>query len=104
QVILAIPPLASLEPGFLEAIRSIKILANQIGTNIKVIAVHDRIKILRNYIDKISPDVETEYIDIPNWLKLVEKLDETLENNNLFILLSAREGTISWRAGLDRMP
>ncbi|HAC15579.1 MAG TPA: cation/H(+) antiporter [Bacteroidetes bacterium] len=104
QVILAIPPLASLEPGFLEAIRSIKILANQIGTNIKVIAVHDRIKILKNYIDKIVPSVSTEYIDIPNWLKLIEKLDETLDKNSLFILLSAREGTISWRAGLDRMP
>ena len=104
HVVLAIPPLASLEPGFLEAIRAIKILANQIGTDLKIIAVHDRIKILKNYIDKIYPDVDTEYIDIPNWLKLIEKLDETLELNSLFILLSAREGTISWRAGLDRMP
>ena len=104
HVVLAIPPLASLEPGFLEAIRSIKILANQIGTDLKIIAVQDRINILKNFIDKINPDVDTEYIDIPNWLKLIEKLDETLENNSLFMLLSAREGSISWRAGLDRMP
>lgn len=104
HVVLAIPPLASLEPGFLEAIRSIKILTSQIGTDLKIIAVHDRINILKSFIDKINPDVSTKYIDIPNWVKLIEKLDETLEKNCLFMLLSAREGAISWRAGLDRMP
>lgn len=104
HVVLAIPPLASLEPGFLEAIRSIKILTSQIGTDLKIIAVHDRINILKRFIDKINPDVSTKYIDIPNWVNLIEKLDETLEKNSLFMLLSAREGAISWRAGLDRMP
>lgn len=104
HVIVAIPPFASLEPGFVDAIRSVKILANQIGTDLKIIGVSDRIKILKNIISKLEPTVKTTYIEIPNWLKLIEKLDDLLDPSSLFILHSTREGTISWRPGLDRLP
>jgi mannitol/fructose-specific phosphotransferase system IIA component (Ntr-type) len=104
HVVLAIPPFASLEPGFNDALRNIKILVNQIGTDLKVIGVTDRIKILKGIITKMEPNVKTEFIEIPNWLKLIEKLDDLLDDKSLFVLLSAREGTISWRPGLDRLP
>jgi mannitol/fructose-specific phosphotransferase system IIA component (Ntr-type) len=104
HVILAVPPFASLEPGFIDAIRNIKILVNQMGTDLKVIGVTDRLQILKGIISKAEPTVKTEYIEIPNWLKLIEKLDDLLNLKSLFILMSAREGTISWRPGLDRLP
>lgn len=104
HVVLAIPPFASLEPGFIDAIRNIKILVNQMGTDLKVIGVSDRLQILKGIIAKAEPTVKTEYIEIPNWLKLIEKLDDILDAKTLFILMSAREGTISWRPGLDRLP
>lgn len=104
HVVLAIPPFASLEPGFVDAIRNIKILVNQMGTDLKVIGVTERLQILKGIISKAEPTVKTEYIEIPNWLKLIEKLDDLLDNKSLFILMSAREGTISWRPGLDRLP
>jgi mannitol/fructose-specific phosphotransferase system IIA component (Ntr-type) len=104
HVILAIPPFASLEPGFVDAVRNIKILVHQMGTDLKVIGVTERLQILKGIISKAEPTVKTEYIEIPNWLKLIEKLDDLLDTKSFFILLSAREGTISWRPGLDRLP
>lgn len=104
HVVLAVPPFAALEPGFPEAMRYIKILVNQIGTDLKVIAVTDRMGFVKPLIQNTEPDVKTTFIDIPTWGGLFGKLDEVLSENTLFILNSAREGTLSWRPGLDRIP
>jgi Kef-type K+ transport system membrane component KefB/mannitol/fructose-specific phosphotransferase system IIA component (Ntr-type) len=104
HIVLAVPPFASLEPGFAEAIRYIKILANQMGADLHVIGVTDRIKRLKESINSMEPDVPTKFIEIPSWMNLIDKLDSIITNDSLLILQSAREGTISWRPGLDRLP
>lgn len=104
RVVLAIPPFASLEPGFSEALRYIKILVNQIGADLVVIAVSDRMSVIKSAVKETEPEVKTTFIEIPGWIKLVEKLDEIMNADTLLILQSAREGTISWRPGLDRLP
>lgn len=104
HIILAIPPFASLESGFPEAMRYIKILANQIGAKLSVVVVEERLPYIKSILDKTEPDASIEYNPIPSWSKLISKIDEIIEDDDMFILHSSREGTISWRPGLDRLP
>jgi Kef-type K+ transport system membrane component KefB/mannitol/fructose-specific phosphotransferase system IIA component (Ntr-type) len=104
HIVLAIPPFASLEPGFAEAIRYIKILANQMGADLHVIGVTDRIDRLKASIKNMEPEVPTKFVEIPSWINIIDKLDSIVTPDSLLILQSAREGTISWRPGLDRLP
>lgn len=104
RVILAIPPFAALESGFPEAMRYIKILINQIGAELNVLVVKERRPFVENIINKTKPDIKVNFIEIESWGKLIYKLDDILKDDDLFILHSSREGRISWRPGLDRIP
>ncbi|MCC5926295.1 MAG: cation:proton antiporter [Bacteroidetes bacterium] len=104
HIVLAIPPFAGLEPGFPESMRYIKILANQIGANLTIVAAEERLPYIKEVIDETEPEVTTSYHGISSWGKLINALDELLEDTDMFILHSSREGTISWRPGLDRLP
>lgn len=104
RVILAIPPFAALESGFPEAMRYIKILINQIGAELNIVVVKERRPFVENIINKTKPDIKVNFIEIESWGKLIYKLDDILKDDDLFILHSSREGRISWRPGLDRIP
>ena len=104
HIVLAIPPFAGLEAGFPESMRYIKILANQIGARLTVLASEERVGFVKEIISATEPEVGTTYVGLSSWSKLVSKLDEVLEENDMFILQSSREGTLSWRPGLDRLP
>jgi mannitol/fructose-specific phosphotransferase system IIA component (Ntr-type) len=104
HIVLAIPPFAALEQGFPEAMRYLKILANQIGAVISVIVVEERLEFVKNIFMKTEPEVVVKWIGIPSWSKLISKIDDVLDSNDMLVLHSSREGTISWRPGLDRLP
>jgi len=104
RVVIAIPPYASLESGFNGAIRSIKLMADQIGSSLTVLAPKERMKNVERRINRVKPELETKFISMKSWMELPGWLDESIEEDDLFVLLSAREGSLSWRPGLDRLP
>ncbi|MEX1212399.1 MAG: cation:proton antiporter, partial [Balneolaceae bacterium] len=104
RMILAIPPYAALENGFAEAIRSMKLMVGQIGGSLVVVSTEDRGSFVSGRIEKIRPDLDIQYEQIQAWADLPRWLDENRQESDLFVLLSAREGTLSWRPGLDRLP
>lgn len=104
RMILAIPPYAALETGFTEAIRSMKLMVEQIGGSLVVVSTEERGAFVSGRIDKIRPDLDIRYEQIATWSDLPRWLDEHRLESDLFVLLSAREGTLSWRPGLDRLP
>ncbi|MGF1670700.1 MAG: cation:proton antiporter [Balneolaceae bacterium] len=104
RVVIAIPPFASLEFGFATAVRSLKLLAEQIGGDLILISTNERIEIAQRRINIIKPKIDIEYNGIKTWSDLTDWLDDKREESDLFILFSAREGSLSWRPALDRLP
>jgi len=104
RVVVAVPPFASLESGFAGAVRSLKLMADQIGADLKIIAPEERIGGIERRIERVKPELETEYIGISKWSELPGWMDENIHTDDMFVLLSAREGSLSWRPGLDRLP
>ncbi|MEX2585549.1 MAG: PTS sugar transporter subunit IIA [Balneolaceae bacterium] len=104
RMILAIPPYAALENGFSEVIRSLKLMVEQIGGSLVVVSTKERGAFVSGRIDKIRPDLDIHFEEIGAWSELPRWLDENRLESDLFVLFSAREGTLSWRPGLDRLP
>lgn len=104
RLIVAVPPLASLEMGFTGTIRSLKLMAEQMGVEMILVSTDERDPYVRKGVKKVKPDIDVTFSTINVWSDLSKWLDEHIEENDLFVLASSREGTISWRAGLDRLP
>ena len=104
RLVVAIPPFASLEIGFTGTIRSLKLMAEQMGVDMVVISTEERYPYVQKGIDKVKPDIDVEYFKVSLWSDMPRWLDDNVAENDLFTLVSAREGTISWRPGLDRLP
>lgn len=104
RLIVAIPPFSALEVGFPGTIRSIKLMADQMGVDLVVVSTQEREQIVKTKVEKIKPDLEINYKTIDLWSDLPGWLDQNKNINDMFLLVSAREGTLSWRPGLDRLP
>lgn len=104
RLIVAIPPLASLEIGFRGTIHSLKLMAEQMGVVILVISTDEREPYVRKGVLNVKPDIDIEFTTIHRWSALLAWLNKELKENDIFTLVSSREGYISWRPGLDRLP
>jgi Kef-type K+ transport system membrane component KefB/mannitol/fructose-specific phosphotransferase system IIA component (Ntr-type) len=104
RLIVAVPPFASLEIGFSDSIRSVKLMAEQMGVELIVLSTKDRIENEKTVIEKVKPELDIEYANISKWSELPGWIDANKHENDLLVLMSAREGSISWRPALDRLP
>lgn len=104
RMIVAIPPLAALEMGFADAIRSLKLMAEQLGGEMVIVSTDEREKYVRNRVKKVKPETPLEFSTIHSWIELPGWIEDNQKENDLFVMISAREGTLSWRPGLDRLP
>lgn len=104
RIVVGVPPFAALETGFPDVIRSIKLMVEQIGADLVVVSTDDRDPHVRKRVEKVKPDLDVLYETINLWSGLPPWLDQNTKEDDLFVLVSAREGTLSWRPGLDRLP
>jgi Kef-type K+ transport system membrane component KefB/mannitol/fructose-specific phosphotransferase system IIA component (Ntr-type) len=104
RIYIAVPPFASLETGFAESIRSIKLMGDQLGVELVMITTSERREYLKKASESIKPDLDIDYQVIGTWADLPDWIESNKRENDLFVLLSAREGSISWRPALDRLP
>jgi Kef-type K+ transport system membrane component KefB/mannitol/fructose-specific phosphotransferase system IIA component (Ntr-type) len=104
RIVVAIPPFSALEVGFAGAIKPLKLMAQQLGGDFVVVVTDDRLPVVEKRIDKIKPDMDIQYSGLDQWSSLPSWMDDNILENDLFVLISAHEGSISWRPGLDRLP
>jgi len=104
RLVVALPPFATLEIGFPGTMRSIKLMAEQMGTELVVISTNERLEKAKKNVEKVKPDIDIEFKSINIWADITDWLSENQDEDDLFVLVSSREGTLSWRPGLDRLP
>lgn len=104
RLVVALPPFATLELGFPGTMRSLKLMAEQMGADLVVISTKERFEKVKINVDKVKPDIEIQHQAIDNWGDITDWISENQDENDLFVLVSSREGTLSWRPGLDRLP
>lgn len=104
RVVIAVPPFATLETGFSGAVRSLKLMADQIGAVLLIVSPEERLEYVKKRNNRVKPELDTQYETISRWSELPGWLDDNIHGDDLFALISAREGSLSWRPALDRIP
>ena len=105
RVFLLVPPLIDREPGFVAALQDIKVMVKEIGADLLVVCSQNNNEAIRYEVEKSEPELEANYIILENWKSLLS--DERIyfrEGEDLMLLMSIRQGSLSWDRKLERLP
>jgi Kef-type K+ transport system membrane component KefB len=103
QIVVVVTKAAQFEVGFINWLLALKRLANQIGTNIQVIAHQDDISTIESTFAKHRPFVETTFSSVhdPSDIKA---LAGKASKSSLHVFISSRRTTVSHDSYLDKIP
>lgn len=104
RILIAVPPYAQREPGFGQAVRSVKVFAEQAGADVLILTPKSQVDLINEAFVKTQPDVPFEVVEMRGWSALVDTLDERVDPSDLIVLLNVREGSVAWRSTLNRLP
>jgi Kef-type K+ transport system membrane component KefB/mannitol/fructose-specific phosphotransferase system IIA component (Ntr-type) len=104
RLVVVVPPLLDHNPGFYEAVRSLKHLAVQLGAILKVLVVKDDADRFQKHFQEVAIEVAAAFMQISNWQELSSTLQELINDTDLVVLVSAREGTVAYERPLERLP
>jgi len=105
QVRLAIPPNAEREAGFAETMQLVWRLAGQVGASLKVYCADINREWVKQVSSRLKSDQKVEWVPAGGWADVRRMLlAEGEEAGAMRVALTAREGGVSWRPGLERLP
>ena len=103
RIIVAVPERAELEAGFYQWVERVSRMGEQLGCRIDFHAHPDTIKLIQPYIQNNHPSARTSYAVLDDWGDLLI-VTQYLSYDHLFVLVSARRGSISWQPAFDNLP
>ncbi len=103
RMVLLLPPLAEREDGFNFSQKELRHLADQIGASMLVLAMENSLPRVRRYMHS-GPQVRPKSQGLNSWTHISAELNNLLKPDDLVVLLSAREGRLSWNPSLASMP
>jgi Kef-type K+ transport system membrane component KefB/mannitol/fructose-specific phosphotransferase system IIA component (Ntr-type)/nucleotide-binding universal stress UspA family protein len=104
RIIVLLPQAIDRVPGFLETVRTVKLLANRLGTPIRGYVVADSPERFREYLERVKPNAPVSVETTPSWTELVGRLKDDVRRDDLVIAVSPRRGAVSWVPSLERLP
>jgi hypothetical protein len=103
RIQVAVPSRAEFEPGFRRWLERLCRFAEQLDCRIQFHGRNESLVLIAEYINNLHPSVRAEYTPMGHWNEL-PKLAGTIGKDHMFVVVTARKGTISYKNALDRLP
>ena len=103
RIHVAVPSRVQFEPGFQRWIETLSRAAERMSCRMMFHGREDTNDLIRHYIAEHHPDVRAEYQLMQHW-KSVTKLAKVVNKDHLFVVITARPGTVSYKPAFDRLP
>lgn len=103
RIIVAVPEKAELEAGFYQWVERVSRMGEQLGCRIDFYAHTNTIALLSSYIQANHSSARTSYTPLDDWNDLLI-VTQHLSYDHLFVLVSARHGSISWQPSFENLP
>jgi Kef-type K+ transport system membrane component KefB len=103
RIQVAVPSRAEFEPGFNRWLERLCRFAGQLDCRIQFHGRHESLTLIEQYVNNQHPSVRAEYTYMAHWNELPQ-LASHIGTDNLLVVVTARKGTISYKAALDRLP
>ena len=103
RIQVAVPSRAEFEPGFHRWLERLCRFAGQLDCRIMFHGREESLDLIDNYIQLHHPSVRAQFRQMSHWNEL-PKLASTISEDHMFVVVTARKGTISYKNALEQLP
>ena len=103
RIQVAVPSRAEFEPGFHRWLERLARMAENLDCRIQFHGRNESLELIREYINNHHPSTRAEYTFMAHWNEL-PRLAENIQEDHMFVVITARKGTISYKTALERLP
>ena len=100
---VAVPSRAEFEPGFYRWLERLSRMAENLECRVRFHCRVETQALIQEYIRKRHPEVRAEYQLMAHWNEL-PLLAREVADDHMFVVITARKGTISYKSALERLP
>ena len=103
RIRVAVPSRAEFEPGFHRWLERLCRLAGELDCRTEFHGREESLTLINEYINNRHHSVRAEFTRMEHWNELPQ-LAAHIADDQLFVVVTARKGTISYKNALDRLP
>ncbi|MBQ2216523.1 MAG: cation:proton antiporter, partial [Prevotella sp.] len=103
RIQVCVPSRAQFEAGFYRWLERLSRLADNLECRINFHGRKDTLELIAEYAHNRHPNMRAEYTEMLHWNEL-PKLAGTIAKDHIFVVVTARKGTISYKNAMDRLP
>jgi len=104
RVIILVPPFFQLEPGFSDALVTAQKIVQQSGAKAVLLATKDNSAAIQEIMTDREPKISPRLIEVDHLKNAVKEEIIEIKKDDLILLLSGREGSVSWQTYLKYFP
>ena len=99
RIQVAVPSRAEFEPGFYRWLERLARVAENLECRIQFHAKRETLSLINQYVQNRHPNVRAEYTYMAHWIDM-PKLSDGVEDDHLFVVITARQGPLSYNSAL----
>ena len=103
RIQVAVPSRAEYEPGFHRWLERLERLAGNLECRIDFHGRENTLQLIEYYTQEKHPNIRAHYVVMRHWNEM-PRLAESINNDHLFVVVTARQGTLSYKTALERLP
>lgn len=103
KIQVCVPSRAQFEAGFYRWLERLSRLAENLECRIDFHGRKDTLELISEFAHNRHPNMRAEYIIMEHWNEL-PKLARTIAADHMFVVVTARQGTISYKNAMERLP
>lgn len=103
RIQVAVPSRAEFEPGFYRWLERLSRMAGNLDCRIQFHGRNETLSLIKEYIQNRHHEVRSDYIEMKHWREMPQ-LASQISTDHLFVVVTARKGTVSFKAALERLP
>jgi putative Na+/H+ antiporter len=103
RIQVAVPSRAEFEPGFYRWLERLSRIAGNLECRIQFHGRTETLSLVNEYIKNRHPQVRADYSNMVHWNEL-PKLANDVADDHLFVIVTARKGTVSYKNALEYLP
>lgn len=104
RIVVAVPPNAEREEGFVQAAGTIKRLAQQLGAPVVLVGAQAGEARVQRAFERIKPACDVRLQSLPQWKSVLEALPGLVGDGDLLVVYGVRAGGLAWDARAAMLP
>ena len=103
RIQVAVPSRAQFEPGFYRWLERLCRLGSNLECHTEFFGREDVLPLIENYVLSRHHDMRVSYTKMAHWAEM-PNLAASISHDNLFVVVTARKGTVSYKNALEFLP